>query len=87
MSSGGERESSGSSSERTTWLGPVVTDATVGPGHDGRAELVVSLRYANGATSTLSLDEDAVGELLSSGAVTSLDDLPGRRWAELSTNR
>ena len=65
--------------------GPVVETATVGPGHDGRAELVVSLRHANGATSTISLDEDALGELLASGAVSSLDDLPGRRWSELST--
>lgn len=67
--------------------GPVVESATVGPGHDGRAELVVSLRHAGGGTSTISLDEDALTELLSSGAVTSLDDLAGRRWAELSTIR
>lgn len=64
--------------------GPVVETATVGPGHDGRAELVVALRHDNGATSTISLDEDALAELLASGAVSSLDDLPGRRWAELS---
>jgi hypothetical protein len=62
----------------------VIETATVGPGHDGRAELVVALRHANGATSTISLDEDALAELLASGAVASLDDLPGRRWAELS---
>jgi len=67
--------------------GPVVQGATVGAGHDGRAELVVSLRHPNGSTSTISLDEAALDELLSSGAVTSLDDLPGRRWAELSTIR
>lgn len=65
--------------------GPVIETATVGPGHDGRAELVVLLRHANGATSTISLDEDALAGLLATGAVTSLDDLPGRRWAELST--
>ena len=65
--------------------GPVVEAATVGPGHDGRAELVVALRHPNGATSTISLDEDALDELLASGAVTSLDDLPGRRWADLTT--
>jgi hypothetical protein len=65
--------------------GPVVEAATVCPGHDGRAELVVALRHPNGATSTISLDEDALGELLASGVVTSLDDLPGRRWADLTT--
>ena len=67
--------------------GPVVEAATVGPGHDGRAELVVSLRHANGAASTISLDEDALADLLATGAVDSLDDLPGRHWAELSTTR
>jgi hypothetical protein len=67
--------------------GPVIETATVGPGHDGRAELVVAQRHANGANSTISLDEDALAELLASGAVSSLDDLPGRRWAELSPVR
>lgn len=67
--------------------GPVIEAATFGAGHDGRAELVVALRDPNGATSTISLDEEALDELLSSGAVTSLDDLPGRRWSELSTIR
>jgi hypothetical protein len=65
--------------------GPVVESATVGPGHDGRAELVVALRYPNGSTSTISLDEEALIGLLATGVVTSLDDLPGRRWSELST--
>jgi hypothetical protein len=64
--------------------GPVVDSATVGPGHDGRAELVVALRHPNGATSTISLDEEALGVLLARGDVTSLDDLVGRPWSELS---
>lgn len=66
-------------------LGPVVESATVGPGHDGRAELVVTLRHPNGATSTLSLDEEALAALLARGDISSLDDLPGRSWSELST--
>ncbi len=64
--------------------GPVVESATVGPGHDGRAELVVALRHHNGATTTMSLGEDALTGLLASGVVTSLDDLPGRAWSDLS---
>jgi hypothetical protein len=64
--------------------GPVVESATVGPGHDGRAELVVALRHPNGATTTISLDEEALAGLLTTGVVTSLDDLPGRRWSDLS---
>lgn len=67
-------------------LGPVVETAAVGAGHDGRAELVVALRHANGATSTLSLDEEALADLLAGGSVTSIDDLPGRRWSDLATS-
>jgi hypothetical protein len=63
--------------------GPIVESASVGPGHDGRAELLVSLRHPNGARSTISVDEDALDELLSSGAITSLDDLAGRDWSAL----
>jgi len=37
----------------TAGAGPVVESATVGPGHDGRAELVVALRHPNGATTTM----------------------------------
>ena len=64
--------------------GPVVESATVGPGHDGRAELVVALRHPNGATTTISLAEEAIAGLLTSGVVTTLDDLPGRPWSDLS---
>ena len=67
--------------------GAVVETATVGPGHDGRAVLVVRLRHPDGAASTISLDEEALGALLAEGAVTSVDDLPGRRWADLYPTR
>jgi hypothetical protein len=68
----------------TTDPGPVVEAASVGPGHDGRAELVVSLRHSNGAHSTISFDEEALAGLLGRGQITSLDDLAGRDWSELS---
>ena len=67
--------------------GAVVETATVGPGHDGRAVLVVGLRHPDGATSTISLDEEALGALLAEGTVTSVEDLPGRRWADLIAAR
>ena len=67
--------------------GPVVETATVSAGHDGRAELVVYLRHVNGATSTISLDEEALGALFAAGTVTSVDDLPGRSWADLTSTR
>ena len=68
----------------TATAGPVVESASVGPGHDGRAELVVSLRHPNGAQSTISVDEEALAELLGRGVITSLDDLTGRDWADLT---
>jgi hypothetical protein len=68
----------------TIVAGPVVESASVGPGHDGRAELVVSLRHPNGAHSTISVDEEALADLLGRGVITSLDDLTGRDWSELT---
>lgn len=66
--------------------GPIIESAAVGPGHDGRAELVVALRHPNGACSTISVDQDALADLLERGEITSLDDLPGRDWSALSTH-
>jgi hypothetical protein len=71
----------------TAAAGPVVESASVAPGHDGRAELVVSLRHPNGAHSTISVDEEALAELLGRGAISSLEDLTGRDWSEVSADR
>ena len=62
---------------------PVVAATAIGPGHDGRAELVVELRHPNGARSTLSVDEEALTRLLARRDVSSLSDLHGRRWPSL----
>ena len=70
----------------TTAAGPVVESAAVGPGHDGRPELVVSLRHPNGAHSTISVDEEALERLLRRTDITSIDDLTGRRWPDLTIN-
>jgi hypothetical protein len=71
----------------TAAAGPVVESASVGPGHDGRAELVVSLRHPNGAHSTISVDEEGLAELLGRGAISSLEDLTGRDWSEVTADR
>ena len=71
----------------TAAAGPVVESASVGPGHDGRAELVISLRHPNGACSTISVDEEALAELLGRGAISSLEDLAGRDWSEVTAAR
>jgi hypothetical protein len=70
----------------TTPAGPVIESASVGPGHDGRAELVVSLRHPGGTRSTISVDEEALADLLGRGVITSLDGLTGRDWSELTSD-
>ena len=63
---------------------PVVAATSIGPGHDGRAELVVELVHSNGARSTISVDEEALGHLLDHTDIATVDDLLGRRWPDLS---
>ncbi len=65
---------------------PVVDGTSIGPGHDGRAELVVRLRHPNGAHSTISVDEEALERLLRRTDIMSIDDLTGRRWPDLTIN-
>lgn len=59
----------------------IITRATVVGGHDGRAEIEVELTYANGGTSTISLDEEACTASLDLAGVGSLDELIGRPWS------
>lgn len=61
-------------------MSAVITRATVVGGHDGRAEIEVELTYANGGTSTISLDEEACTASLDEAGIGSLDELIGRPW-------
>ncbi len=58
----------------------IITRAAVVGGHDGRAEIEVEFTYDNGATSTISLDEEACIASLDDADITTLDDLLGRPW-------
>jgi hypothetical protein len=58
----------------------VIEAAELAAGHDGRAELVLRLRYPNGGVCEVRLDEEAVAFALDAAGVTCLADLPGRRW-------
>lgn len=58
----------------------IITRATVVGGHDGRAEIEVELTYANGGTSTISLDEEACMASLDLAGINSIDDLVGQPW-------
>ena len=60
--------------------GAVIEAAELAAGHDGRAELVLRLRYPNGASCELRLDEEAVAFALDAAGVTCLDDLTGKPW-------
>jgi len=62
----------------------VVEAAEIVAGHDGAAELLVRLRHGNGASGTLTLDAETGFDLLGRADASSLDDLVGRRWRDIT---
>jgi hypothetical protein len=64
---------------------PVIAATSVGPGHDGRAELIVELMHDNGGRSTISVDEESLARLLDRSEITTIDDFVGRHWPDLTT--
>ncbi len=63
--------------------GPVIGSCQLGPGHDGRAEIVVELVFPNGARSQLSVGEAALGRALDAAGLSSAAELSGRPWTVL----
>jgi hypothetical protein len=63
--------------------GPIIASSSIGPGHDGRAEVVVELLYPNGGRNWLSIGEDALLRALDAAGVGSLEELDGRPWTLL----
>jgi len=63
--------------------GPIIASCSIGPGHDGRAEVVAELLYPNGGRSWMSLAEEAFGRAVDAAGVTTLDELTGRPWTVL----
>ncbi|HVP29684.1 MAG TPA: hypothetical protein VMW35_11050 [Myxococcota bacterium] len=59
---------------------PVIDEAIVTPGHDGQAQLVVRVRYENGAVGSVTLDAAGARKLLEGCAVESAADLRGHSW-------
>lgn len=74
---------SGPTTDRTATSGPVIVSCTIGPGHDGRAEVVAELLYPNGGRSRLSLAEEALGRAVDAAGLSTLDELTGRPWTVL----
>jgi len=62
---------------------PVIADASVAPGHDGQAVLVVRLRHENGAFDTVTLDADQARALLEDCGAASAAELRGQPWRRL----
>ena len=60
-----------------------IADAVVAPGHDGEAELVVRVRYENGALGSVRLDADCARRLLENCGVDDPSDLRGQPWQRL----
>jgi hypothetical protein len=61
----------------------VIEQAEVCAGHDGTAELVVSIRYENGAEGKIVLDADTVFDVLSAVGANDLSALTGRAWRDI----
>ena len=68
---------------QTSVITPVIAGAHIGAGHDGAAELIVRLRFGNGASDSVTLDATAAARLLTLCGVDSIDDLAGQPWQHL----
>jgi len=62
---------------------PVIDDAVVTAGHDGQAQLVVRVRYENGALGSVTLDADCARKLLEDCGAESAAELRGQPWHRL----
>jgi hypothetical protein len=67
--------------------GAVIVGATVAAGHDGRAEAVLELAYANGALSRVIVSQEAMAAAMRAAGVSRLEDLEGRPWTVLMSDR
>jgi hypothetical protein len=61
----------------------VIADAVVTAGHDGEAQLVVRVRYENGALGSVTLDAACARKLMEDCAAQSAADLCGQPWQRL----
>ena len=63
---------------------PIIVAASLDAGHDGLAEVSVTVRYANGAERAICLPCDLVDGALDRAGITDLTHLVGRPWTALS---
>ena len=62
---------------------PVIVRAEIAAGHDGTAELVVSLRHPNGSEEPVVLAGDQGLDLMRRCGVATLDELAGQSWRKI----
>jgi hypothetical protein len=60
--------------------GATISDVHIAAAHDGAAELLVTLSFANGGQSLVTLDEFAARTLLANTNASSADQLIGVGW-------
>ncbi len=61
----------------------VIVGAEVVAGHDGSAEMIVSLRHENGAISAVTLDAEVGFALMNACGVASVGGLRGHSWRKI----
>jgi hypothetical protein len=62
----------------------VIERAEIAAGHDGVAELALSIRYDNGVIGQVVLDADTGFSVMRACAAADLNGLIGRSWREVS---
>jgi len=63
---------------------PVIERAEIAAGHDGTAELALSIRHENGVLSQVALDADTGFSIMRACGAADLNGLIGRPWREVS---
>ena len=62
----------------------VIERAEIAAGHDGAAELALSIRYQNGVAGQVTLDADTGFSIMRALGAADLSGLVGRSWREVS---
>lgn len=62
---------------------PVIVGAEIGAGHDGSAELVLTLRFGSASVTRVTLDTDAGIRLMRNCRARDIADLPGHSWRKV----
>ena len=61
----------------------VIVGVEIAAGHDGTADMVVSIQYENGVVAPVVLDQQTGLDLMKACGAVSLDALVGRSWREI----